>query len=104
MDCITFLVGLALFDLFNSIGSRSFPGKRPIYPQYGDEAPSSDDPKDLPKDFLPVMMRFDGKKFVTFDDSQRLSVNLPVQGEESVHNFEEELDPFKTRKLLLLLY
>jgi hypothetical protein len=94
MDCITIFFNLALFDLFNSIGSRSFPGKRPIYPQYGDEAPSSDDPKDLPEGFLPVMMLFDGGKFVTIDDTQRLQVNFPTEGEEALHNFEG-LDPYE---------
>ena len=89
---ITFLSRLPPFDLFR-IGSRSFPEKRPIYPQYGDEAPSSDDPKDLPEGFLPVLMLFDGKKFDSIDDSRRLQVNFPAQGEELEHEFEG-LDPY----------
>lgn len=94
MECITFLLGIALIDLFISIGSRSFIGKRPIYPQYGEEAPSGDDPKDLPDGFLPVLMQFDGKNFVSIDGSQMLRVNLPAEGEESVHDFEG-LDPYE---------
>ena len=88
MDCITILYTLALFDLFTNVGQRPFPGKRPIYPQYGDEAPSSDDPKDLPKGFLHVLMKFDGENFVSIDGSQMLRVNLPANGEKSVHDFE----------------
>ncbi len=89
MDCTTFLFALAMVNLFTNVGRKSFPGKRPIYPQYGDEAPSSDDPKDFPEGFLPVMMGFDGEKFISIDDSQRLQVNLPAEDEESVYDFEE---------------
>jgi hypothetical protein len=88
MDCITILYTLALFDLFTNVGQRPFPGKRPIYPQYGDEAPSSDDPKDLPDSFLPVLMRFDGEKFVSIEESESFQVNMPAPGEDSVHGFE----------------
>jgi hypothetical protein len=92
MECITILYALALFGLFKRIGSPSFPGKRPIYPQYGDEEPSSDDPKYFPNGFLPVLMKFDGKKFVSIEESESIQVNLPAEGEESLHDFEEGLD------------
>jgi hypothetical protein len=88
MDCITILYALAFINLFTNVGRRPFPGKRPIYPQYGDDAPSSDDPKDLPDSFLHVLMNFDGNNFVSIDGSQMLRVNLPTEGEESVHHFE----------------
>jgi hypothetical protein len=90
MDRITILYALAFFDLFTNVGRRPFPGKRPIYPQYGDEAPSANDSKDLPEGFLPVMMLFNGEQFVSVSDdgSQMLRVNLPANGEKSVHNFE----------------
>jgi len=94
---ITFLFRLALLDLFNSIGSRSFPGKRPIYPQYGEEAPSSDDPKHLPEGFLTVLLRFDGGKFVTIKESESIQVKLPAEGEESLHDFKG-LDPYEGEK------
>ena len=97
MDRITFLFDPKSFGLFNSIGSRSFPGKRPIYPQYGDEAPSGDDPKDIPNGFLPVLMRFDGEKFITIDESESIQVNLTAEGEEALHNFEG-LNPYEGEK------
>ena len=89
MEYITFLYALALFDLFTNVGQRPFPEKRPIYPQYGDEAPSSNNPKDLPDGFLPVLLKYDDNKFVSIDEFKRLEVNLPTQDEESVHGFEE---------------
>ena len=78
MDRITILLASALVDLFINIVFRHFPRKRPIYPQYGNEAPSSDDPKELPEGFLPVLMKFDGENFVSIDGSQRLQVKLPA--------------------------
>ena len=88
MDCITILYALALFDLFTNVDKSSFPGKRPIYPQYGDEAPSGNDPKNIPEGLLPVMMQFDGEAFVSTNCSQMPQVNLPAEGEESDHDFE----------------
>jgi hypothetical protein len=87
---ITILYASASVDLFTNVGRRPFPGKRPIYPQYGNDAPSGDDPKDLLEGFLPVMMLFNGKQFVSvsIDGSQRLQVNLPAKGDDSVHDFE----------------
>jgi len=89
MDRITFLMALAMVNLFTNVGQRTFLRKRPIYSQNGYDAPSGNDPKDLPEDFLPVMMVFDGEKFISIDGSQRLQVNLPAEGEESVHDFQE---------------
>ena len=89
MDKITFLYESNMFDFFIPNGLGSFlSGKRPIYPQYGDDSPSCDYPKDLPLGFLPVLMRFDDKNFISIDDSQRLQIKLPAEGDESVHAFE----------------
>jgi hypothetical protein len=88
MERVTILYALAFFDLFTNVGLRSFPGKRPIYPQCGDEAPSSDDPKDLPDGFLPVLMQFNSENFVSINESESFQVNMPAPGEDSVHVFE----------------
>ena len=87
---IGILYGLFSLVLFSTSGEGSFPGKRPIYPKDGHDAPSGDNPKGLPDGFLPVLMQYDGENVVSIEESQRLQVHFPDQGGESDHDIKSQ--------------
>jgi hypothetical protein len=85
---ITFLRSLCLLNLFIRSDATSFPGKRPIIPESGGcDAPSGENPIEIPKCYRPVLLKFKDNRFVSANGL--LEISLLTEGLGTIHNFEK---------------